>query len=71
MQQCLTSGGKTNEKIFFGGWGGGGAKLGLKLGFLAFFKFGSLIFLDIVQYYSLGQCLTSRGAETSKRKNHG
>ena len=37
-----------------------------KLGFLRFFKFASLVFLDIAQDCSLGQCLTSR-AETFKK----
>ena len=38
-------------------------KIGPKLGFLSF----SQVFLDIVQDSSLGQCLTSSGAETSKK----
>ena len=34
-------------------------------GFWHFLKVASLVFLDIAQDCSLGQCLTSRGAETS------
>ena len=43
-------------------------QLGLKCFFFHFHKFASLVFLDITQNCSLGQCLTSSGAETFKRK---
>ena len=36
--------------------------------FCHFLKFGSLIFLDIAQDCSLGQCLTSSRVKTSKTK---
>ena len=36
-------------------------------GFCHFLKVTSLYFFDIAQDCSLGQCLTSRGAETSKK----
>ena len=36
-------------------------------GFCHFLKVASLYFLDIAQDCSLGQCLTSSGAETSKK----
>ena len=39
--------------------------MGTKLGFSPFFQV-NIIFLDIAQDCSLGQCLTSRSAETSK-----
>ena len=35
-------------------------------GFCHFFKFASLVFLDIAQDCSFGACLTSSRAETSK-----
>ena len=38
-----------------------------KSGFSAFFNVASLHFLDIAQDCSLGQCLTSSGAKTSKK----
>ena len=41
-------------------FGPNGSKLGL--------KFASLLFLDIAQDSSLGQCLASSRAETSKKK---
>ena len=41
-----------------------GPKLGLKWEFI---KVASLVFLDIAQYCSLGQCLTSDRAEISKK----
>ena len=37
-------------------------------GFCHFLKVASLVFLDIAQDCSLGQCLTSSRAETSKKK---
>ena len=40
----------------------------LKLVFLHFLKFASLVFLVIAQDFSLGQCLTSGGTEASKKK---
>ena len=43
-----------------------GPKLGPKLDFLPFLKVISLVFLDIAQDYSLGQCLTSSRAEAFK-----
>ena len=48
---------------------GGGPKLGWKLGqgFCHFLKVPSLVFPDIVQDYSLGQCLTASKVETSKK----
>ena len=60
MEECLTCRGKTHKKNL------GGTKLGPKLGFWPFFKFVSLVFLDIEQDCSLGQCLTSSRAEISK-----
>ena len=46
-------------------WGG---KLGSKLFFLGhFLKVASLVFLDIAQDCSLGQCLTYNRAETSRK----
>ena len=63
MEQCLTTNrGKTHGKNF------GGPKLGLKFRFLLF---ASLAFLDITQGCSLGECLTSRRAEASKKKKCG
>ena len=46
-----------------------GSKLGLKLeqGFCHFLKVPSLVFPDIVQDCSLGQCLTTSRAEPSKK----
>ena len=35
--------------------------------FFVIFYFGSLVFLDIAQDCSLGQCLTSSRAENSKK----
>ena len=43
-----------------------GSKLGPKLVFCRFLKVASLLFLDIAQEFSLGQCLTSSRGETSK-----
>ena len=51
-------------------WKFGVAKLCLKLGFLHFLEFASLVFFDISQDCSLRQCLTSSTAETSKKKKH-
>ena len=48
---------------FFWGWGGGMGELGPNLGFLPFFQVASLVFLDIPQDCSLGQCLTSSRAD--------
>ena len=60
MEHCLTtSRGKTHGKSFRG------PRLGL--GFSHFLKVASLYFLDIAQDCSLGQCLTSSRAETSKK----
>ena len=44
-------------------FGPSGPKSGPKLVFLSFFKFGLLIFLDIAQDCSWGQCLTSSRAK--------
>ena len=64
MEHCLD---KTFEKDW-GGGGGGGGKLGTKLrwGFSHFLKVPSLVFPDIAQDCSLGQCLIAIRAETSK-----
>ena len=42
-------------------------KLGLKLGFCCFLRFGSLVFLGIAYNGSLQQCLTSRRSKTHKK----
>ena len=60
LEQCLTtSRGKTHEK-----------KVGdTKLGFLChFLKLSPLVFVDIADDWSLGQCQTSSRTETSKKK---
>ena len=44
-----------------------GPKLGSKLGFLPFVRVVSIIFLDVGQDCSFGQCLTFSRAETSKK----
>ena len=46
----------------------GGQKCGPKLGFWAFFKFASLVFLDIAHDCSLGQCLTYGRGKTSRKR---
>ena len=48
----------------------GGPKLGPKFGFLPFSQscIIRLVFLDIAQDCSLGQCLSSSKAEISKKK---
>ena len=46
----------------------GGLKFGPKFGFWNFLKVALLVFLDIAQDCSLGQCLKSSGAGTSKKK---
>ena len=58
-----TSRDKTHEKKFES------LKLGskLELGFCYFLEIAFLVFLDIVLDCSLGQCLTSNRAETSKK----
>ena len=62
MEQFLTAGRhKTCKKSL-------GAKIEPKVVFCHFFKFGSLVFLDIGQDCSLGQRLTSNRAKTSKKK---
>ena len=45
----------------------GGLKFGPKFGFWNFLKVALLVFLDIAQDCSLGQCLKSSGAGTSKK----
>ena len=44
----------------------GGPKLSMRLGFLPFLKVAPLVLPEIAQDYSLGQCLPSSRAETSK-----
>ena len=64
MEYCLTTNrGKTHEK-------NGAPKLGPKFGFLPFSQscIIRLVFLDIAQDCSLGQCLSSSKAEISKKK---
>ena len=56
----LTSRGKTDKKTF------GAQNCARNQGFCHFLKFASLLFLDIVQDCSLGQCLTSSRDRTSK-----
>ena len=51
---------KTHEKKF------GSPKLG-SWEFCHFLKFTSIVFLDIAQDCSLGQCITSSSTETSKK----
>ena len=46
----------------------GGLKFGPKFGFWNFLKVALLVFLDIAQDCSLGQCLKSSRAGTSKKK---
>ena len=47
--------------------GGKASKLSLKLVFCDFLKVALLVFFDIAQDCSLGQCLTSSRAKTSKK----
>ena len=56
----LTSRAKTDKKTF------GAQNCARNQGFCHFLKFASLLFLDIVQDCSLGQCLTSSRDRTSK-----
>ena len=44
-----------------------GPQIGSEISFCHFLKVVSLVFLDILQDCSLGQCLTSSRAETSKK----
>ena len=46
-----------------------GPQIGFEIRVFAIFsRFASLVFLDIAQDCSLGQCLTSRSAESSKKE---
>ena len=65
MEQCLTTArGKTWNKNLRAKQ----AKSWTKISFFChFFKFGSLVFLDITQDFSLGQCVASSRAETSNK----
>ena len=45
-----------------------GPKSGPRLGFLSFFRFGSLVFLEIAYNISFQQCLTSSRSKTYKKK---
>ena len=69
LQQCLTSSrGKTHEKIFRAQIWAKQTKTRPEVSFFCYFlKFQSLVFLDIAQDLSLGQCLTYSRPETSKR----
>ena len=62
LEHCLTtSRGKTHKKSF------GAPSWDRNQGFCYFLKFASLVFLDIAQDYSLGQCLISNRAATSSQ----
>ena len=68
LEQCLiTNTGKTCKKIWWLKFGLNGSKSGLELGFLSFFVFVPLVFLEIAQDDSLELCLTiSRGKTLGK-----
>ena len=48
-----------------------GPKSGPKLGFLLFFRFGFLVFLEIAYNISFQQCLTSSRSKTYKKNKSG